>query len=345
MNEKTLPEFDDVLRALVDAETPLPSRDVYHLGDLLPEQAEQLRQVWPRIPVERRRALLEEMEVITEDDLTASFKSVGMIALDDPDAMVRFNAIRVLWVEEDTALIPRFLEMAQHDPDDEVRANAVGVLGGYMMLASLEELPEHHTHHIEQVLSGLLTDETEDDLVRRQALEVLGYSLNLDLVSWIEQAFTNPSEAWQASALFAAGRTAHPRWSERVLSYLHHVNPDLRAEAARAAGEIQIKEAVDDLLELLEDVDANVRMMAAWALSEIGGGEEVADALYAAQENAASAEEEQAFEEAISNLTFTDEMDELLMMDLDPEELEAMIHDGDLDEFLELFGGDESKEA
>ncbi len=345
METKSENGFAEVLRALVDAEQPLPPNYFYHLVDLSPEQVEQLREVWPRIPLERRRAILEEMEVVTEDDLTASFKEVGLIGLDDPDAQVRFNAIRVLWVEEDYALIERFLDIAQHDPDVEVRANAVGALGGYMYLASLEELPARYVSRIEQVLGALLEDEAAPDVVRRQALEVLGYSLNLDIGRWIERALAHPQEEWQISGLFAAGRTADPRWKEDVLEYLHDERPALRAEAARAAGEIVLKEAVDDLIDLLEDPESEVRMMAAWALSEIGGGEEVADALYAAQENAATPEEEQALEEALINLAFTDEVNDLLLMDLDPEELEAMIHDDDVDEFLKLFGGEDDEDG
>ncbi len=339
--EKPIPDFEEVLRALTDESHPFPPQYLYHLGDLSPEDTARLQEVWPRVPLQRRRGLMEDLELITDTDLTAAFKEVGLIALEDPDAAVRFGGIRLLWMEDDLTLIPRLLEMAQHDPDDEVRANAIGALGGFMDLASLEELPWNYTHDIETTLMALLKDESEDDLVRRQALEVLGYSLNLDMTPWIEDAFANPDEAWQASALFAAGRTGQEQWSEKVLAYLHHTSPRLRAEAARASGELLLKAARDDLLELLEDVDADVRMMAAWALSEIGGGEDVAAALEAALENAADDEEIAALEDALSNLSFTDGMLDLLMMDLDPEDLEDMIRSGDLDELLDLFGDDE----
>jgi hypothetical protein len=341
--EHPVPDFAEVLRALTDESRPFPSQYLYHLGDLSPEDAAHLREVWPKVPLQRRRGIVEDLEVITDADLTASFKEVGLLALDDPDAAVRFGGIRLLWMEDDYNLIPRLLALATHDPDTEVRANAVGALGTFMYLAALEELPWKYTHDIETTLMGFLKNEAEADLVRRQALEALGYSLNLDMVPWIEEAFASPSEEWQASALFAAGRSGQEQWSEQVLSYLHNTNPRLRAEAARAAGELMLEDARDDLLELLEDVNADVRMMAAWALSEIGGGEEVAAALEAALENAADEEEELALEEAMSNLAFTDEMEELLMMDLSPEDLEDMIHDEDIDDLLDLFGDDDEE--
>jgi len=343
--EHPIPDFEAVLRALTDENHPFPSQYLYHLGDLSPEDAARLRETWPKVPLQRRRGIVEDLEIITDADLTASFKEVGLLALDDPDAAVRFGGVRLLWMEDDYALIPRLLELARHDPDTEVRANAIGALGGFMYLAALEELPWNHTHDIETTLLAFLQDEREADLVRRQALETLGYSLNLDMVPWIEEAFAHPSEEWQASALFAAGRSGRERWSEQVLSYLHHTNPRLRAEAARAAGELLLQAARDDLLELLEDVDADVRLMAAWALSEIGGGEEVAAAREAALENAADDEEISALEEALDNLAFTDGMEEMLMMDLSPEDLEDMIHTDDVDELLDLFGGDTDEEA
>ncbi len=339
-SESEIPDFSTLLQALTDENRPFPGQYLYYLGDLSPEKANRLREIWPKVPLQRRRGIVEDMEIITDTDLTASFKEVGLLALEDPDPAVRFGGIRLLWMEDDYTLIPRLLSLAAHDPDAEVRANAVGALGSFMYLAALEELPWNYTHDIETALMAFLKDETENDLVRRQALEVLGYSLNVDMTPWLEEAFANPSEAWQASALFAAGRTGQARWRDKVLTYLHNTNPRLRAEAARAAGELMLEDAREDLLDLLEDASADVRLMAAWALSEIGGGEEVAAALEAALENAADDEEAAALEEALSNLAFTDEMEELLMMDLTPEDLEDMLSTDDVDELLELFGDD-----
>ncbi len=334
------PHFDEVLNALLDESRPFPPTYYRHLANLSPENAARLREIWPRIPLQRRRGLLEDLELLTEDDLTLSYRDVGEIALDDPDAHVRFLGVRLLWVEEDNALIPRFLQIAREDPDIEVRANAVGALGSYMYLAALEELPERWTRQIEQTLMGFLEDPSQPDLVRRQALEVLGYSLNVDLAPWLEDAFMHPDEDWRVSALFAAGRTADARWADDVRDYLHHESPRLRAEAARAAGEMLLKDVTDDLLALLEDTNPEVRVNAAWALSEIGGGEAVAAALEAALENAASDEEAALLEDALSNLEFTDDVADLMMMDFSPEDLEDLIHEEDIDELLALFGGE-----
>ena len=339
--EDNTPDFEEIVQALLDPDNPFPPHLYDYLGDLSPENAARLREIWPQIPLERRRTLMEDLENITENELLASFKDVGLIALEDEDPAVRFGAIRVLWVEDDNNLIPRLLEIARNDPDASVRANAVGALGNYMLLAALEELPWHYTNDIETTLMGFLKNPNEDDMVRRQALETLGYSLNLDMAPWIEEAFASPSEDWQASALFAAGRSGQERWGDHVMDYLYSTSPRLRAEAARAAGELMHQPAVDRLIELLEDRDPEVRMMAAWALSEIGGGEPVAEALEKALENARDEEEAIALEEALENLSLTDEMGELLLMDFGKKDIDDLLNDDEaLAEFLEMFGGD-----
>ncbi len=331
--------FKKVLQTLLNDQKPLPEFFSGHLQDLSPQEAARLREVWPQIPLERRRALLEEMERVTDADLRVSFKAVGLLALDDPDAQVRFGGVRVLWVEEDPQLIPRFLALARNDPNISVRANAVGALGSYMYLASLEELPPKLTHQIEEELMALLRNPREPDEVRRQALEVLGYSLNLDMSDWIEQALSG-DEDWQASGLFAIARTADTAWADRVVSFLQHQSPAVRAEAARAAGALGLQETVDTLIALLHDPDAQVRMATAWALSEIGGSEKIAEALEEALENATDEEEAALLEEALDNLAFTNDLLEMVMMDLPLDEAGVLSSEEEIEHLLRLFGGE-----
>jgi len=52
---------------------------------------------------------------------------------------------------------------------------------------------------------------------------------------------------------------------------LFNPNPELRYEAARACGELQLGEAVPELEELIDDSDPEVREAALWALGQIGG--------------------------------------------------------------------------
>ena len=102
----------------------------------------------------------------------------------------------------------------------------------------------------------------------------------------------------------------------------HHTQHDVvRAEAASAAGELEIKRAVPKLLDLLEDVDSDVRMASIWALSQIGGPG-VRSALDALLEITEDDEEATQLDNALENLDFTEEMNELALLEI-PEEEDA----------------------
>jgi len=73
------------------------------------------------------------------------------------------------------------------------------------------------------------------------------------------------------SAVFAMGRNADPVWTETVLAEMLSESPSMRYEAARAAGEMQLRRAVTRLIALVQDPDTEVNQMAVWALGQIGG--------------------------------------------------------------------------
>ena len=95
-----------------------------------------------------------------------------------------------------------------------------------------------------------------------------------------------------------------------------------RAEAAGAAGELEIREAKPMLLELLEDPDIDVRMAAIWALSQLGGSG-VREALENLMESTDDDEESDQIEKALENLEFTDELREIALMDLSEDDEDA----------------------
>ncbi|MGD8823029.1 MAG: HEAT repeat domain-containing protein, partial [Anaerolineales bacterium] len=52
---------------------------------------------------------------------------------------------------------------------------------------------------------------------------------------------------------------------------LYHKSPYIRSEAATAAGELELKASVDNLIELLDDAHPQVVQAAVWALGHVGG--------------------------------------------------------------------------
>jgi len=68
---------------------------------------------------------------------------------------------------------------------------------------------------------------------------------------------------------------------------------------------------------------SDLRLVAAWSLSKIGG-KEVAEALVALQERSENEDEIDLIEDAIENLTFTEESEEPALLDFSEEDLEDL---------------------
>ena len=73
------------------------------------------------------------------------------------------------------------------------------------------------------------------------------------------------------SAVFAMGRNMDARWQQTVLDELDSDAPGMRYEAARAAGEMTLEDALPMLARLIDDEDLEVRLASVWALGQIGG--------------------------------------------------------------------------
>ncbi|NPA26657.1 MAG: HEAT repeat domain-containing protein [Chloroflexi bacterium] len=333
-------DMERVIAALRDLDKPFPPLGLYRLSDLSPEDARVLAEAWPTIPLARRRSLLEDMLAFLDYSDRFSFREVGLIALDDEDPYVRKMAIDALWEEGDERIARRLVQLLRNDPDPEVREQAAAALGEYVYLGEIEEISPETYREVAQALREVLLSDQEPLAIRRRALEAYSFATDPDVPRWIEDFYRRgveqEDEASLVSALFAMGRSADPRWTRYVVLHLHDRRPKVRAEAATAAGRLEMKRAIPDLLELLEDANADVRMAAAWALSELGGGEErVEEALQRALQRAEEVgdeEEVQVLAEALDNLAFQNSivMAQLDLLDM-ALEMPEDVEDWDLD--------------
>lgn len=305
--------FQKLIDALLDTETPLNPRYLYRLSDLEGSELELLQAAWPKIPAWRRQALLEDVTELNENDTLLSFDSLGRLAVKDEDAKVRLAAVHILWESEESGLIPVFMRLMTADSDSEVRAASASALGRFVYAGELEEIPHARLRSIEEALLGVV-NRNEAAEVRRCALESLGYSSRDEVPPLLEKAFASDDKYWKASALFAMGRSANLKWQPTILAMLNSNLPLLRSEAARAAGELELSEAVPDLIELLDDPDDSTRQAGIWSLSQIGG-EGVRDALQALYEETEDEAELELLESALDNLTFNEGLQLVPMFD------------------------------
>jgi HEAT repeat protein len=306
--------INKLIEALLDETTPFHPRYLNRLSDLEPDDAVLLADAWPNVSLRRREALLEDLEEIHLADDLLCFEAVARLALKDKDASVRSRAIRILREYELVDLLPTFQDMAENDPDIDVRACAASALATYVYMGEVEDISPSKLKRVEECLLRLVSG-SDSAVVRRRALESLGYSSREEVNGLIKDAYSSNDQDWQCSALIAMGRSANSDWNPSVIKMFTHSQPGVRAEAASAAGELEIRSAKPMLLELLDDSDLDVRMAAIWALSEVGG-KGVRRALERLLETTDDDEEADQIDKALENLDFTDEMRELALLEI-----------------------------
>jgi len=162
------------------------------------------------------------------------------------------------------------LDMAQNDPAVPVRAAAASALGRFVLLGELDRLPAQRQRAIEEVLLTLIRSHGEDIEVQRRAVEALACSSREEVLTIIESAYQHQDRRMRVAAVFAMGRNLDTQWEPLVLDELHSHDPELRFEAARACGELELVAAVPRLAELLDDPDREVQEASIWALGQIG---------------------------------------------------------------------------
>jgi HEAT repeat protein len=253
-----------------------------------------------------------------ETNYTLSFEAFCLYTLGDEDARVRELSVRALWEYENRFLIPVFMDLLDTDKEARVRAVSATALGKFVYLGEIEDIPEQT---LDEIVDRLLEvhRSSDDTLVRRRALESLGYSSREVVANLIENAFSSGRHDWVISALFAMGRSANARWADHVMEMLESDDSEIRYEAIRAAGELEIKRALPALLDLLVDDDNDTRLAAVWSLSQIGG-EDVQDALEQLYDETEDEEEADFIDLALENLQFTEDLQAFDMFEFSPDD-------------------------
>jgi len=319
MNESKLP-FQKTIDELLAGKKSLSRSSLRSFSDIDSVSLNLLLEVWPRIAPDRKRLLLEELQTLSDNDTLVSFDDLARALLNDSDAQVQAGAIRLLGECNDTKLIPVYLKILSSDEDSSARAEAASALGKFVQLGELEEIPKKTQGRVEDALLEKINSE-DDASVRRQALEALGYSPRPQVVTLIESAFHREDPDWQASALFAMGRSSDDRWEENVLPKLFDENPRVQLAAIEAAGELGLTSAREILLKLLEE-DENDELVvnaAVWSLSQIGG-EDARIYIESLIDETEEDDQVEFFEEALDNLAFTEDLAKFDLLNLDLED-------------------------
>lgn len=310
INNRPTPEA--TLEALQSGEErSVPPVEIYYgLSGISTEEMQVFEPVWQSLSDSYRYRLVSSMAEMSETDFELDYRTLGLHALNDPDADVRAAAIDLLWEDETLEVMNALLRLAQHDPNERVRASAVGAgaLGRFVLLGEYGELPDDEFVKVQDAVIAILKDPAVDVDIRRRALESIANSSHEIVPQEIRKAYNSGDHRMRVSAIFAMGRSSDPLWEDIVLNELDNNDAEIRFEATRASGEIGILEAVPKLGHLLVEDDREIQMSAIWALGEIGGreAERILDAMRDVAEEAEDEDMIDAIDDSLANTRFSD---------------------------------------
>lgn len=299
------PDLAATIQGLRDgSERGIPTATIFYgLSDLTSNQVAEIKPVWNTLETEFRRKVMRYMAETSETDYEVNYRAFGLFGLTDIDSEVRTAAIDVLFEDESLELMQQLMNLAERDSSTAVRAAAMSALGRFILAGELGDLPENETVKAQALALRLLNDEQAEIDVRRRALEAFSNSSHEAVPSAIKKAYRSSERKMQVSSVFAMGRSCDHQWENIVLEEIEGEDAEIRYEAARAAGGLELVSAVPKLAQLLTEDDEEIKEVVVWSLGEIGGRESLR-VLNAMLEIAEEAEDEdmiEAIEDAIGS--------------------------------------------
>ncbi|MBI5931019.1 MAG: HEAT repeat domain-containing protein [Chloroflexi bacterium] len=254
------------------SEAVLPAGAIYGLSDLVDESVAILRKVWPEIPAMQRRRTAKLLTEVSETNFDLDFEAFSYLAFEDDDPEVRAEGVAMTWYVGSERMYHHLMSLVR-DNVPLVRAAAVEGLGRFIRDGELEEFDGRLAEQAQKVVLARYDDLREDDEVRRRALEAISFCTHPRLPDLIYEAYYSDDLLMKASAIFAMGSSCDVRWKDIIMKELDNREPEIRFEAVRGAGQLELAGSVRRLIELAYEDDYEIRLMAVWAMGEIGSKE------------------------------------------------------------------------
>lgn len=308
------PGTNAIIRALQEADERFPNKTLVDgLSDLSQEAMDAIRPTWQAVAPAVQRAIMRGLIRSAEASIHVDYRRFGIDGLSGDDPRVREHAIELLWEDETLEVMYKLVGMAADDDNRDVRAAALSSLGRYILMGELGDISPEETRLAEETVIRIWQSENSDLEVKRRALEAIANCSHEIVPHAIQQAYDSPSPEMRASAVFAIGRTADKRWQDIVMAEIDNPEPAIRYEAARAAGELALVEAVPRLAEMTMEDDRELALTAIWSLGEIGGrtAMQILETLIEKAEDEGDDDMIDALEDAIGNAALASELDDL----------------------------------
>lgn len=271
--EQATAQFEHAIAVLRDVDAAFTAEMIYGLSDLAGQRLQTFRDVWDALPVERRRKLIARLVETGETNFDLDFSPIINAAIKDADPEVRKSAMEGVIEDSPHRVVEDLMKAVQDDPLSEVRAAAAKALVPFVLKGELGKLPAALNLRLQDTLWALYNNLNEDLDVRRRALEGLGNCGREGVIELIREAYYADDLPMRVSALFAMGRSCDDVWTPIIIEELGSEQPEMRYEATRAAGELELRPALPKLVDLAYEGDREIQEMAIWAIGEIGGKE------------------------------------------------------------------------
>ena len=263
--------IEDLLIQLQEDGAYPQAQELAALSDLSLPDFRRLQEAWPTLADDRRLFVVRSLVEESFDNLHLQLGRFLRLALTDSLPTIRILAIKGLWEDQDADLVGPLVHLLNNDPHETVRAAAAEALGAFVLAGELNELSSALAMRAEDALLAVLHAEMEPLTVQAQALESIAFSGETGIRDLIEDGYYSQYEEMQVAALHAMGRSADIRWRASVQAELGSPTLAMRAAAARACGELEARDALEELISLLADEEKTVRLAAIFALGRLGG--------------------------------------------------------------------------
>jgi HEAT repeat protein len=269
--------IDDLVDSLSGSTaTDIPDNVLESLSDLGVAATDHLKRRWSDISLPVRLALVRAMVNRFESDIEHHYDRALVAALHDVEIDVKLGAFEGLTDTSEPLLLDYLLNTLPSEAMPSARAAGARIMGQFVLASELGRLEEGDCRRLHQTVLDMLESDPDPE-VRLHMLESAGYFAgDKAVIDAITDAWSSSHHDEQVSALRAMGHQCDPRWLEVVLNQFRNDEPEIRFEAARAAGTVGNQLIVPQLVELTSDDDVEVQMAAIASLGQIGGESAIA---------------------------------------------------------------------
>jgi HEAT repeat protein len=276
------------------------------LSDLSRAQLETFADCWTGVPPDRKQETARTLYQLSLDNIGLDFSRIFHHLLSDENEAIRALAVQGLWEDDSTSFLLNLVYLAHNDSSSAVQQAVAEILGRFCFEAEIDMLDEQSGVIVRDALYYLL-DNGSNWMVRRRALESAAYMTGDSIVHQaILDAYESGFEQEQAGAIVAMGRQLRDEWFPIILRELTNEDPDIRCEAARAAGEFEKSSAIDQLAKMIDDEDDEIRAVAILSIGQIGG-KKAADTLVYLETQVSDEYRLDLIEQALEEATFLQE--------------------------------------